>query len=320
MTDTTVAEPSPVEAPLEALAPVPHDRFPCFDGLRAMAAFAVLVYHVTTTYNLETLHSDTWQWTQRLGNFGVSTFFLISGFLLYRPFVVAVFTDRPPPKLVPFWGRRALRIYPAYWVAITVAAYGMAIITISNFQIFFSTYLLLQNYRAGLTLAGLGVEWTLVIEVSFYIALPFIAWFLRSIDRPGASARARSCGRNCSGSPASTPSRWSCASGGCGRSTPSPHAAAAGSRSRRWGSGSPATSTGSRSACCSRSAARGSHAAGRSRCSPGRSRGTRRRRGCCRPRASGSRCSSTPRRASTRRSRGCRTSASRSSTASSRSS
>ena len=63
----------------------------------------------------------------------------------------------------------------------------MAIITISNFQIFFSTYLLLQNYRAGLTLAGLGVEWTLVIEVSFYIALPFIAWFLRSIDRPGAS-------------------------------------------------------------------------------------------------------------------------------------
>jgi peptidoglycan/LPS O-acetylase OafA/YrhL len=191
VTDTTLAEPSAVDAPLEALAPVPHDRFPCFDGLRALAAFAVLVYHVTTTYNLETLHSDTWQWTQRLGNFGVSTFFLISGFLLYRPFVTALFADREPPKLIPFWGRRALRIYPAYWVAITVAAYGMAIITISNFQIFFSTYLLLQNYRAGLTLAGLGVEWTLVIEVSFYIALPFIAWFLRSINRPGASARTK---------------------------------------------------------------------------------------------------------------------------------
>ena len=93
MTDTAVAEQSPIEAPLEALAPVPHDRFPCFDGLRAIAAFAVVVYHVTTTYNLETLHGDTWQWTQRLGNFGVSTFFLISGFLLYRPYVAAVFTD-----------------------------------------------------------------------------------------------------------------------------------------------------------------------------------------------------------------------------------
>ena len=82
----------------------PHDRFPCFDGLRAIAALAVVVYHVTTTYNLETLHYDTWQWTQRLGNFGVSTFFLISGFLLYRPYVVALFTDRTAPKLDPVLG------------------------------------------------------------------------------------------------------------------------------------------------------------------------------------------------------------------------
>ena len=97
----------------ETVAPVPHNRFPCFDGLRAIAALAVVVYHVTTIYNIETLHYDTWQWTQRLGNFGVSTFFLISGFLLYRPYVAAHFSGRPTPRLIPFWGRRALRIYPA---------------------------------------------------------------------------------------------------------------------------------------------------------------------------------------------------------------
>src|SRR4029078_6781754 len=32
---------------------------------------------------------------------------------------------------------------------------------------------------------------TLVIEVSFYIALPFIAWFLRSIKRADASPRTK---------------------------------------------------------------------------------------------------------------------------------
>ncbi len=179
------------DALLVEAAPVPHNRFPAIDGLRAIAALAVVVYHVTTTYNLETLNYDTWQWTQRLGNFGVSAFFLISGFLLYRPYVVAHFAGTPVPRMIPFWGRRFLRIYPAYWVAITVAVYGIAILEIKNFQIFFTTYGLLQNYRAGLTLSGLGVEWTLVIEVSFYLALPLIAWALRAMTSATASRQAK---------------------------------------------------------------------------------------------------------------------------------
>jgi len=202
MTDTATTTDDTVDAPIAGTgagaddlvqleAPVPHDRFPCIDGLRAIAAIAVLVYHVTTTYNIETLHSDTWQWTQRLGNFGVSTFFLISGFLLYRPYVLAHFQDRPVPRLIPFWGRRAARIYPGYWLALTVATYGIAVHSISNFEIFWTDFLLLQNYRAGLTLNGLGVEWTLVIEVSFYLALPGIAWLFRAATRPGADARSK---------------------------------------------------------------------------------------------------------------------------------
>ncbi len=175
----------------ETVAPVPHNRFPCFDGLRAIAALAVVVYHVTTIYNIETLHYDTWQWTQRLGNFGVSTFFLISGFLLYRPYVAAHFSGRPTPRLIPFWGRRALRIYPAYWVALTVLVYGIALAKIENFELFYSYYGLVQNYRAGLTLNGLGVEWTLVIEISFYLALPGIAWLLRAMNKPDATLRAK---------------------------------------------------------------------------------------------------------------------------------
>ncbi len=176
---------------LGSVAPVPHDRFPCFDGLRAIAALAVVVYHVTTSYNIETLHYDTWQWTQRLGNFGVSTFFLISGFLLYRPYVASHFAGRPGPRLIPFWGRRAFRIYPGYWVALTVAVYGIALTKIQSFELFWTYFLLLQNYRSRLTLNGLGVEWTLVIEVSFYLALPGIAWVLRALTRPDANLRSK---------------------------------------------------------------------------------------------------------------------------------
>ena len=71
-------------------------RFPCFDGLRAIAALAVVAYHVVTTYDLTTL-TLSWGWIDRLGNFGVAVFFLISGFLLYRPFVLTHFEARPTP-------------------------------------------------------------------------------------------------------------------------------------------------------------------------------------------------------------------------------
>jgi peptidoglycan/LPS O-acetylase OafA/YrhL len=40
-------------------------------------------------------------------------------------------------------------------------------------------FLLVQNYRGGYALTGLGVAWTLVIEMSFYAVLPFFAWLLR---------------------------------------------------------------------------------------------------------------------------------------------
>src|SRR5262249_23835497 len=153
---------------------------PCFDGLRAIAALAVLVYHVCVTYNANWISTDSWSWITRLGNFGVSIFFLISGFLLYRPYVVAHFDGKPPPALGQFGKRRFLRIFPAYWVALTALFFIFVANPIDSRLSFITYYGLLQHYRAGYTLRGLGIAWTLVIEVSFYIALPLLAFLLRS--------------------------------------------------------------------------------------------------------------------------------------------
>ena len=49
-------------------------------------------------------------------------FFVISGFLLYRPFVKARLLDRPPVSTRAYGWRRFLRIVPAFWVALTVIA------------------------------------------------------------------------------------------------------------------------------------------------------------------------------------------------------
>ena len=53
---------------------------------------------------------------------GVTLFFVISGFLLYRPFVAARAAARTGPAPGKYARRRVLRIVPGYWVALTVLA------------------------------------------------------------------------------------------------------------------------------------------------------------------------------------------------------
>ena len=89
-----------------------------FDGLRAIAALLVVVVHVGAASGF-TFRSSLGQYTSR-GEIGVSVFFLISGFLLYRPFAAAALAGRPGPNVRSYLVRRALRIVPLYWVALVV--------------------------------------------------------------------------------------------------------------------------------------------------------------------------------------------------------
>src|SRR6516165_736286 len=65
-------------------------HFPCFDGLRAIAALTVLGVHTTFVSGFTTSHPGWGRYTSRL-EIGVEVFFVISGFLLYRPFATAHF-------------------------------------------------------------------------------------------------------------------------------------------------------------------------------------------------------------------------------------
>ena len=187
---TPTLDPPLVPEPVDGSVP-DHDRFPNLDGMRAIAALSVLVYHVVGTYSLVEQRRQAWGFIFTFGNFGVSIFFLLSGFLLYRPFVLAHLRDRPTPRILSFWKRRFLRIFPAYWVAVTVAILLFREARIESVKDFFTVYLLLQSYRRGWILIGLGVEWTLVIEVSFYLLLPFIALGIRALSGRAADARGR---------------------------------------------------------------------------------------------------------------------------------
>jgi peptidoglycan/LPS O-acetylase OafA/YrhL len=168
-----------------------HAHFPGFDGLRAIAACAVLLHHAgfATGYSIR----DRFGEYLAHGDAGVSIFFLISGFLLYRPFVNAHLGDRPTSKADRFWWRRALRIFPAYWVAVLVIylAFGFGKGSLSTPGDIVTFFGLTQIYDTTRYFFGVNQAWSLATEVSFYVFLPFYAWAIRRIARSRPAHRLR---------------------------------------------------------------------------------------------------------------------------------
>lgn len=109
------------KTPEPAVAPPPgNPRFPLMDSMRAIAALSVLLTHVGFV-SAATTSAAYGPYLARLG-VGVTIFFLLSGFLLYRPFVSARLGERERPRIPDYARRRVLRIIPAYWLALTLLA------------------------------------------------------------------------------------------------------------------------------------------------------------------------------------------------------
>lgn len=165
---------------MTAYAPAPTDSsarplgwFAGLDGLRAVAAFLIVFHHAGFSSGL-TFRSDLGGLLLTRMDIGVSIFFVLSGFLLYRPFVTAQFENRPPPATGPFWIRRLVRIYPGYWVAFVVQLV-LGAVTVLGFVGFVASFGLVHVYHPSRAISGLTQSWSLATELGFYLLLPWVA-------------------------------------------------------------------------------------------------------------------------------------------------
>jgi peptidoglycan/LPS O-acetylase OafA/YrhL len=173
MTSLAVAPAPATESAPPVVAPPPgHPRFPLLDSLRGVAALGVLLGHVAAVTGITTGH--WWSPFVSNGDQGVTLFFILSGFLLYRPMVSVQLNGAPATSWRDYARRRFLRIVPAYWLALTVLAIwpGLPGVFTGNWWWYYG---FLQVYDHDVSIGGLYIAWTLCVEVSFYAVLPFYA-------------------------------------------------------------------------------------------------------------------------------------------------
>lgn len=150
-----------------------NPRFPCIEGLRALAAVSVVVHHVAGTTGA--VIGTAWGHIYAHLDVGVSVFFVLSGFLLYRPFVAAHAEGRPGPALRRYASRRVLRIFPAYWIALTATFFVLGTAAYDGLGSLPRYYLLVHIYDSAHALRGIVPAWSLATELSFYVFLPVYA-------------------------------------------------------------------------------------------------------------------------------------------------
>lgn len=159
----------------------PKRVFAGLDGLRAIAALLIVLTH-TGYASGETFRDPFGPFLGRAES-GVAIFFVISGFLLYRPFVLRHLRGGGGSAVLRFWWRRALRIFPAYWLALTAVWLLLESAEINDVSDFVIYYGLLQIYDPLRFLGGITQAWSLCTEVSFYAFLPLFALLLRPSAR-----------------------------------------------------------------------------------------------------------------------------------------
>ena len=162
--------------------------------MRAIAASSILVFHVWLYSSPSGRRADIGPLDAVLPDlaFGVTIFFTLSGFLLYRPYVASLLRAGALISTRSYLRNRALRILPAYLVVLLLVTYVFRSVLVRRSGElqngtglgpgeFLKSALFVWDYGPSSLGIGIGPAWSLAVEVVFYLVLPLLglgAWWL----------------------------------------------------------------------------------------------------------------------------------------------
>ena len=179
----TLSEEQDAQGGLEQTSHV--DRVASLTGVRAVAALLVVGTHAAYTTGKYT--HGYWGLVGARMEIGVPIFFVLSGFLLFRPWLKSAATGGPPPSVSRYAWHRVRRIMPAYVVTVLFAyvLYHFRdagpnpghtwLGLVRNLTL---TQIYCNGYLGKYLHQGLTQMWSLAVEASFYVLLPLLAYVL----------------------------------------------------------------------------------------------------------------------------------------------
>ena len=152
------------------------------DGFRAVACLLVLFHHLTQKMNPDSAPS----WFASIHHFGmrgevgVSLFFVLSGALLSYPFWISFINGTSHPSIKKYSIARVARIVPATWLNLilcTLIALYFYDIPV-NFNMLITGLLFINSYHYSTFFPAElnGPLWSIGLEVSCYVILPFLLY------------------------------------------------------------------------------------------------------------------------------------------------
>ena len=173
-------------------------RLASLDGLRGLAALCIFAFHgwlYTMPKPNATDRSSIGDYAVHELRLSLIAFFVLSGFLLSRPWFAAALDSGRPPDVRRYVRARAARILPAYYVALAGSIVflwglrgtpGLRLPPAGELPLFF---VFGQNFSAASVMKLNPPMWSLAVEVMFYALLPLIGWLaLRLPGRRGMQA------------------------------------------------------------------------------------------------------------------------------------
>jgi peptidoglycan/LPS O-acetylase OafA/YrhL len=167
------------ESTTHAGAPPGPTWYTGIEALRGIAALAVVIHHC---WSVGTQPRFTGYWVvEGFGLWGVSLFFVLSGYLLPDAF----WGTKAAGRLRRFYLRRIFRIVPAYYATVAIL-----FIFFAQHEVLFSrtgveqivSNVTFTHYLRPETSSSLNVNgalWTLTIEALLYGLMPLLAWTIR---------------------------------------------------------------------------------------------------------------------------------------------
>lgn len=155
------------------------------DGMRAVGAIAVVATHTAFWAGI---YGDgvLGALTHRL-EVGVAIFFVLSGFLLGRPWVaralVVAAAPSPPGSVRRYYRKRVFRIFPVYVLTVVAAMALLPENRGDGLGVWLQNLTLVAHLVDPTLPAGLTQMWSLTVEACFYLVLPLLGWALVRLAR-----------------------------------------------------------------------------------------------------------------------------------------